>query len=163
MARQRRTRQTAAARRYYEARPDIYIFSESEKRYVERVSSIPRYGRGSRGKSGPTSYNILQKGVTDIASDYDLGRGERLQLRGLTRRLNNLQKLVNTNEEISKIMEERWAQSDAKAEFGYKDFSELTTEDKIKLMDMYVSMSGVMSLPNLNTPDPDKTTVKWDS
>ena len=53
--------------------------------------------------------------------------------------------------------------SDAKEKFGYKDFSDLTAEELVELQEMYVAFSGIMDLPNLNTPDPDKTTVKWNS
>jgi len=144
--------------------------TKAQQRILDKYSYIretwqqpdykPRYGKGSRQ---PTTYNIIQKSVSQISKDYVLKKGERLQLRGMTRRLTNLQKLVKTNTSIANTFEKRWALSDAKEEFGYKNFSDLTAEELGQLIELYVAKSGVMMLPSLNTPDPDKTTVKWDS
>lgn len=123
----------------------------------------PRFGAGSRGPTGTSRWNVVQTKTAELSKKYDLKKTESASLRGLSRRLNNIQKLIKQDESIRNIFEKRWAMSDAKEQFDYKDFADLTAEELVELQEMYVAFSGIMDLPNLHTPDPDKTTVKWNS
>src|SRR5690554_1927292 len=110
----------------------------------------PSFGKGSRG---PTTYNKIQKDITVLSESYGLNQKEINSARGLSRRLNNIMKLVKTDSKIAEIMEHRWKTSDAFEQFGYMDFKDLKQSDITKLVEIYVAESGIYNLPSLATPE----------
>ena len=142
--------QSVVVRRYMAARPEHYILDPVRNIYVEKQTILPRYGKGSRG---PTTYNKIQKDITALSEGYGLNQKEINSARGLSRRLNNVMKLVKTDSKIAEIMEHRWRTSDAFEQFGYIDFKDLKQSDITKLVEMYVAESGIYNLPSLATPE----------
>lgn len=110
----------------------------------------PSFGKGSRG---PTAFNRIQKEISSLSESYGLNQKEINSARGLSRRLNNIMKLVKTDSKIAEIMEHRWKTSDAFEQFGYMDFKDLKQSDITKLVEMYVAESGIYNLPSLATPE----------
>ena len=110
----------------------------------------PSFGKGSRG---PTTYNKIQKDISVLSEGYGLNQKEINSARGLSRRLNNVMKLIKTDSKIAEIMEHRWRTSDAFEQFGYIDFKDLKQSDITKLVEMYVAESGIYNLPSLATPE----------
>jgi hypothetical protein len=152
--------QSVIIKRYRAARPEHYILDTDRNIYIEKVSSIlPRYGKGSRG---PTKWNQQISAITSLADEYDLKKTEKKSALGLARRINNVMKLVQKDDKIRMLMEHRWHSSDLFERFGYIKFADLKQSDIAKLVESYVTESGIMQLPSLATPS-GTTSNQWDS
>lgn len=119
----------------------------------------PTYGKGSRG---PTKWNQQISAITSLADEYDLKKTEKKSALGLARRINNVMKLVQKDDKIRMLMEHRWQSSDLFERFGYIKFADLKQSDIAKLVESYVTESGIMQLPSLATPS-GTTSNQWDS
>lgn len=143
------------------ANPKVRV-TKAQQRILDKYSDIvskikhpnykPSYGKGSRS---PTVWNQVQSNLTVRLNSYNMTKAEMKSARGLSRRLNNVMKMVKTDEKIRETMEYRWANSssDLQERFGNKKFSELTQSDIEELVEIYVSESGLMQLPSLVNPN----------